>query len=178
MRRRATAGTITPMRTCARSGCSSPAAAILTYDREALIAYLYDVDDPSKRAPGDLCERHAARLVVPRDWTLDNRRAGATAAPEPAPAPRAPKLRAVPSKAPRASSAKRATPRGKAHRKWVDADASLFDPTATDTAEPDVEPSEEPAEAEARYMPRFGPESELGELDAKTPLLRRAFGGV
>ena len=167
---------------CARSGCSSPAAAILTYDREALIAYLHDVDDPSTRAPGDLCERHAARLVVPRDWTLDNRRAGAGAATEPTASPRAPKLRAVSSTAPRASSSKRTAPRGSKHRKWVDADASLFDAPPTDAApiadEPAVEPSDEPANTEARYMPRFGPDSELGELDAKTPLLRRAFGGV
>src|SRR6266581_3762947 len=54
------------MRVCARSDCSSPAVAILTYDREAQTAYLYAVDDPSIRSPGDLCERHLRRLVLRR----------------------------------------------------------------------------------------------------------------
>ena len=65
------------MRTCARSGCNGAAVATLSYDRIALVAYLVDADDPESREPGDLCARHTAKLVLPRQWQLDDRRAGA-----------------------------------------------------------------------------------------------------
>jgi hypothetical protein len=181
------AGTVGRMRVCARSDCSSPAAAILTYDRVSLTAYLFSVDDPSKRTPGDLCERHVARLVLPRTWALDDRREKAATADAPAldaaPAEAAaskpaapkkkrsakPKLRAVPSAAP-------AAPR----RKWAEVEPSLFDGPANDVAAPtEATPVEEEADSsEPVWMPRFGPDTELEDvLDAKTPLLRRAFGG-
>jgi Protein of unknown function (DUF3499) len=182
------------MRTCARPGCSSPAAAILTYDREALTAYLFEIDDPATRAPGDLCQRHTARLVLPRGWQLHDRRAAAQeAVAEPAPAeptpiakPRTKKLRAVADPASPAKAAHQATPkapRGKApraaaRRKWADATTSLFDAPTSDT-EKSTAAAEEPSATEPLYMPRFGPDSELDSVpDATTPLLRRAFGGV
>ena len=152
------------MRICARSGCSSPAAAILTYDREAQIAYLSSVDDPSTRTPGDLCARHLARFVLPRSWHLDDRRDEQAVSPAPAPEPavapkRREKLRAVPSPESRTTS----------RRKWAEVAPSLFD-----TPEPEIAQDA----AEPVWMPRFGPDSELDDvLDAKTPLLRRAFGG-
>jgi hypothetical protein len=181
------------MRTCVRSGCNSPAAAILTYDREAQTAYLYAVDDPSTRTPGDLCDRHVGRLVLPRSWQLDDRRERAVE-PEPAPAEVAPpkakrpkKLRAVPTAAPRT-----AAPRRPSRQKWAAVGSSLFDAAASEggatrggVAAPvaagvsDVsDTSDDAATTEPVWMPRFGPDSELeGVLDAKTPLLRRAFGG-
>ena len=158
------------MRICARSGCSSPAAAILTYDRVTQTAYLYTVDDPDSRSPGDLCERHLSRFVVPRSWQLVDRRVSAPAREAPA------ARRAVPSPRP----ARRAKPRTTAPhvpvtRKWAEVGPSLFDAPASDAVAPlpaDTEPEGDPA-----WMPRFGPDSELdGVLDAKTPLLRRAFG--
>ncbi len=164
------------MRICARSGCSSPAAAILTYDRATQVAYLYSVDDPESRSPGDLCERHLSRFVVPRSWQLVDRRVSTPAAEAPA------ALRAVPSpRAPRASKPRTAakprtaTPHAPTTRKWAEVGPSLFDAPASDAVAPvaaDAEPASEPV-----WMPRFGPDSELdGVLDAKTPLLRRAFG--
>ena len=155
------------MRVCARSDCSSPAAAILTYDREAQTAYLFTVDDPSTRTPGDLCERHLRRLVLPRSWCLDDRReVGANTqvnGAEP--------LRAVP----RSARPKKAD-RDPSRRKWAEVGPSLFDTPASDVAAP-VEAAE-PTAAEPAWMPRFEPDNDLdGVLDAKTPLLRRAFGG-
>jgi Protein of unknown function (DUF3499) len=149
------------MRTCARSGCNSPAAAILTYDSAAQTAYLYSVDDPSTRAPGDLCERHVNRLVIPRSWQLDDRRADAAAVvAAPAVATAGPKVR-------RARAARAQAPRGVPRRKWAEVEPSLFEAPAP----------LEPATGEPAWMPRFVPDSELdGVLDAKTPLLRRAFG--
>jgi hypothetical protein len=156
------------MRTCARSGCSSPAAAILTYDRTTQTAYLYAVDDPSSRSPGDLCERHLSRFVVPRGWQLIDRRAEASRVPEREPKPRATKARAV---KPRVTKARSVTT-----RKWAEAGPSLFDaPTHDGVTAAAVDA--ETAPSEPVWMPRFGPDSELeGVLDAKTPLLRRAFG--
>jgi hypothetical protein len=148
------------MRTCARSGCSSPAAAILTYDRTTQTAYLYTVDDPSSRAPGDLCERHLSRFVVPRGWQLIDRRAEPPGVADREAKPRVAKPRAV---KPRVTKPRAVTP-----HKWAEVGPSLFDATAPADSEP--APSEP-------WMPRFGPDSELeGVLDAKTPLLRRAFG--
>ena len=162
------------MRVCARSDCSAPAAAILTYDRVAQTAYLFVVDDPTTRSPGDLCERHLQRLVLPRSWCLDDRR-------EPVA-----QTGTVLTRTPRSQSK---TARANAGRKWAEVGPSLFDAPATaDATETEsvaaVTPitavvSDEPASTEPAWMPHFGPDSELdGVLDAKTPLLRRAFGGV
>jgi Protein of unknown function (DUF3499) len=168
------------MRICARSGCNSPAVAILSYDRVALIAYLQSVDDPDSRAPGDLCERHLGRLVIPRSWHLDDRRttagltttASAETTPEVGPAPRVKKVRAVPR-----TAAPRPTQRRTTRPKWAEVGPSLFDaPTAPAAVEPPA--AHDSTTTDPVWMPRFGPDSELdGVLDAKTPLLRRAFGG-
>jgi Protein of unknown function (DUF3499) len=172
------------MRICARSGCSSPAVAILTYDRDSQTAYLYSVDDPSTRTPGDLCERHLSRFVVPRSWHLDDRRDGAAPVDAAHPEP----LRAVPeprATTTRATTTRATTTRATTRRKWAAAEPSLFDAPATDAvaqrgdiADAGAPVTDEPAATEPVWMPRFGPDSELdGVLDAKTPLLRRAFGG-
>jgi hypothetical protein len=161
------------MRICARSGCNSPAAATLSYDRIALVAYLVTADDPATREPGDLCDRHVAKLVLPRQWQLDDRRAAAQPESKPASKPRAKKLRVVPSDpaAPKPVKAARATRARVAKTKWVEAGPSLFD-AGTETPPP------ADTDGDPVWMPRFGPESDADDvLDAKTPLLRRAFGG-
>jgi hypothetical protein len=168
------------MRICARSGCSSPAAAILTYDRTTQTAYLYAVDDPSSRTPGDLCERHLSRFVVPRSWQLVDRRVDAPSV-EAAPALRAVRApRPAREPKPRAAKPRTAQPHAPTTRKWAEAGPSLFDAPASDAVAP-VPAVAEPAPSNPNdpvWMPRFGPETELeGVLDAKTPLLRRAFGG-
>jgi hypothetical protein len=168
------AGTIQLMRVCARSDCSAPAAAILTYDRVAQTAYLFAVDDPTTRSPGDLCERHLRRLVLPRSWRLDDRREPAVQAGT------------VLTRTPRSTSKAARTNAG---RKWAEVGPSLFDsPAAADatrvaavaaiTPITAVERDEREASTEPAWMPHFGPDTELdGVLDDRTPLLRRAFGG-
>jgi hypothetical protein len=147
------------MRICARSDCSSPAAAILAYDRTTQTAYLYAVDDPATRTPGDLCERHLSRFVVPRSWQLVDRRVGAAAPPA-------------------ATAKARETDRAPTRRKWAAAGPSLFDTPVSDVVTTAVPVTPEAAPSDPVWMPRFGPDSELDDvLDAKTPLLRRAFGG-
>jgi hypothetical protein len=168
------AGTIEAMRVCARSDCSAPAAAILTYDRVAQTAYLFAVDDPTTRSPGDLCERHLRRLVLPRSWSLDDRREHTVEAGT------------VHARTPRSTSKAARTNAG---RKWAEVGPSLFDSPAAAHARQvaavaaitpitAVERDEGEASTEPAWMPHFGPDTELdGVLDDRTPLLRRAFGG-
>jgi hypothetical protein len=175
------------MRVCARSGCNAPAAATLSYDRIALTAYLATADDTAPREPGDLCERHVAKLVLPRQWHLDDRRitADATAVTDAVKAPRpkrAKKLRVVPDAPAPAKPERAVSTRSAAKRKWAEVGPSLFDATAdaataTSSAAPVTTDDAADDDNDPAWMPRFGPDSEMeGVLDAKTPLLRRAFG--
>jgi hypothetical protein len=38
------------------------------------VAWLVDLDDQRARTEGDLCDRHAAALVLPRGWALHDER--------------------------------------------------------------------------------------------------------
>jgi Protein of unknown function (DUF3499) len=173
------------MRICARSGCNSPATATLSYDRIALVAYLVTADDPAAREPGDLCERHVGRLVLPRQWQLDDRRVPSAAHGAPkAKAARPKKLRVVPSAPETAEPAPKPRPkRARAAKpaKWAEVGPSLFDAPAEPAAQPaaalETVDTDDAADTEPGWMPRFGPDTDDDVLDAKTPLLRRAFGG-
>ena len=59
--------------TCARPGCSAPAAAWLTYDYARRTAWLDRADLASDGAWG-LCESHTEGLRLPLGWSLDDRR--------------------------------------------------------------------------------------------------------
>ena len=57
-------------RRCSRPGCARPAVATLTYvysDSTAVVGPLATNDEPHSY---DLCESHAVRLTVPRDWEV------------------------------------------------------------------------------------------------------------
>jgi hypothetical protein len=77
-------------RICARAGCNAPAVATLRFQPTERRAWLAELDDSAARTQGDLCQRHAAALVLPRGWELHDERpfaaAGAAAPPrEPTP---------------------------------------------------------------------------------------------
>ena len=62
--------TVRSTRRCSRPGCAHPAVATLTYvysDSTAVVGPLATNDEPHSY---DLCERHAVRLTVPRDWEV------------------------------------------------------------------------------------------------------------
>jgi len=62
-------------RLCERPGCSAPAAVAYGMEADRLLVWLEIV--PEGSAPvrsGVLCRRHADAMVVPRGWTLDDRR--------------------------------------------------------------------------------------------------------
>lgn len=60
-------------RHCARPGCTAVATATFTFDARAQTVWLDAPADGAARA-GELCERHAGRLVAPRGWRVDDRR--------------------------------------------------------------------------------------------------------
>lgn len=62
-------------RLCERPGCSVPAAVAYGMDSEQLLVWLEAVPDGAATLrTGVVCRRHADAMVVPRGWTLDDRR--------------------------------------------------------------------------------------------------------
>jgi hypothetical protein len=150
-------------RLCARPGCGAPATATLRFQSTQRQAWLVELDENAARTQGDLCPRHAAALVLPRGWVLHDERAPTTWSP---------------------------VANGATVEKVESTPVEVGEPVAE--AEPEPAPEPEPVsepEVRAEHAPRgapaqFGPNDEddsdveeaLGEiLDARTPLLQRAF---
>ncbi len=62
------------LRLCAADGCDARAVATLRFRPAHREAWLAPIDEQADPSAGDLCERHAARPVLPRGWRLDDRR--------------------------------------------------------------------------------------------------------
>jgi hypothetical protein len=186
-------------RLCARPGCGKPATATLRFQPTLRQAWLVDLDDSASRTQGDLCRRHAADLVLPRGWELHDER---TTAPRPvdesAPAS-APPARRVRVRRRRADSEPAQEP------DQLPGFAPVLVPSTPEViaaiveAVPAVEEEATPPEeveveeaarevaepATSRAVPaQFGSNDEDGPevddslntiLDARTPLLQRAF---
>ena len=188
-------------RLCARPGCSAPAVATLRFQSTERLAWLVELDDNSVRTQGDLCSRHAAALVLPRGWELYDERVPRPAPPAAATEPAAERTAAVPG-ARRAR--KRTKPaREPDHASQLPGLEPAGEPPAAPAGvaaevaverEVAVEPEvavaveAEPGDAAVSSAPRgvpaqFGTSEDteviddaLDEiLDARTPLLRRAF---
>jgi hypothetical protein len=61
-------------RTCAKPGCSTGAAATLTYDYTGRTAWVEHLNDEAHPMRYDLCSEHADVLTVPVGWALQDRR--------------------------------------------------------------------------------------------------------
>ena len=61
-------------RLCERPGCSEPGAAAYGMVPEDLLFWIAPLDDAPVDDHNVLCRRHADAMVVPRGWTLDDRR--------------------------------------------------------------------------------------------------------
>jgi len=141
-------------RLCARAGCNAPAVATLRFQPTERRAWLAELDDSAARTQGDLCQRHAAALVLPRGWELHDER-------------------------PLVAADGAAPPREATPIKAVEIEAAV----ATIDVEPtDAEPETKTAAADANGAgPVLGGDDEAVEeeldtiLDARTPLLQRAF---
>jgi len=165
-------------RLCRRPGCGNPASVTLGFDAGRRVVWFDAVASegtegaagPAGPTAGDLCQRHAATMVVPKGWSLDDRRTELrlfpVADPDHGPTPSAPPAAAARTPAPRTEGAP-ARPRVHRSRDHAAAPAST-EPLPFDRAGN--------ADA-AHWTPRFDQTDDLdGLLDAQTPLLRRAFG--
>jgi hypothetical protein len=160
-------------RLCARAGCGAPASVTLRFQPTQRQAWLVELDEHSARTQGDLCNRHAAALVLPRGWELHDERAPSEAPPELGDATDA-----------AASESKNGN--GKGTRRVR---VPRKEPAPLPGLEPDAAASDETPEAAAgdratngAATVQFGAaadddvEEALGAiLDARTPLLQRAF---
>jgi len=168
-------------RLCARAGCNAPAVATLRFEPTERLAWLAELDESAARTQGDLCQRHAAALVLPRGWELHDERVAAPLV-DPVDAPPAPVAPVAPETV--------------AIEVVEAVEAAAFAEAAVEeeAAEPDSKPADTEAEPAAvsngngpRTVPaQFGAtgddavdEAITGELetilDARTPLLQRAF---
>jgi hypothetical protein len=166
-------------RLCARAGCGAPASVTLRFQPTERQAWLVELDEHAARTQGDLCNRHAAALVLPRGWELHDER----------------DLRAAPSVVsgtvdPTPPSTNANT--GRARRARVRRQGATAEQAAGTgaprrlegvvPASPDDQGTAADAGGSGRAVGAFGSsddgdvEEALGViLDARTPLLRRAF---
>jgi hypothetical protein len=162
-------------RLCARAGCGAPAVTTLRFQSTERQAWLVELDDNAARTQGDLCQRHAAALVLPRGWDLHDERASSVAAVVEAEAPAAKTGNGNGSRRAKARRKEAIEPAPDAHRLPGLEAAPGSDPAGDDeTAGNDAQPR-------SALVPfGAGDEEEVDDaleaiLDARTPLLQRAF---
>jgi hypothetical protein len=139
-------------RLCERPGCGERASVSYGFDSERRTMWL-EAPAPDGPTAGVLCLRHAEAMVVPKGWWLQDRRTDAALFDPPGAARPVPTYRA---KRPRRPSPVPKDPL----------------PLDADAAGPAVDADPAPS-----WAPDFDAADDLhGLLDAKTPLLSRAFG--
>jgi hypothetical protein len=171
-------------RRCERPGCSERASVAYGFDAGRQLVWLATLAEDGPAA-GALCRRHAASMALPKGWWLDDRRVEVPTLFEP-PAPPAP-VRAREALHPRRPR-RRAEPDEAAPSLLapVEPEVDTTAPPAAAVPVPVAAPAaatevivegllaDEPAEP---WMPSFDTSDDLGGLlDAKSPLLARAFG--
>jgi uncharacterized protein DUF3499 len=148
-------------RLCARPGCGTPATATLRFQPTLRQAWLVDLDESAARTQGDLCRLHAAALVLPRGWELhDQRTTRPRLVDEPA-----------------AEPAGTAVPRRVRVRRRARAVNAEPAPNPLPGFEQGVAPRTAPAQFGANHVDDTEVDDEALNtiLDARTPLLQRAF---
>ncbi len=165
-------------RLCARPGCGAPASVTLRFQPTQRQAWLVELDEHAARTQGDLCNRHAAALVLPRGWELHDERADAPEVNGDVPVAK--------------NSFGKGVRRVRVRRQAATASQSPepgalpgLEPTAGGEAadgaiSADAAEGDEGDEARTPAMPFIPSDDDVDEtlgaiLDARTPLLRRAF---
>jgi hypothetical protein len=172
-------------RLCARAGCGAPAAVTLRFQPTQRQAWLVELDEHSARTQGDLCNRHAESLVLPRGWELHDERVdahdlnGDTPVAKNANGKGVRRVRvrrkAAAVSPPDAESLPGFEPAAEAHTPAPPIDEMPAEPTPANGAPAGEDASPKSA---VPFMPTDDGEVEeaLGAiLDARTPLLQRAF---
>lgn len=154
---------------CERPGCSEPGAAAYGMVPEDLLFWISTLADAPGADPSVLCKRHADAMVVPRGWTLDDRREAQPRLFKPRPGP----ADAATSPAPRRRR-HHVAPEGE--QLQIDGTGEIPRPAASDVAGLD-DPGER--DATAPWSPEFDESDDLGGLlEVSSPLLARAFRGT
>ncbi len=143
------------------------------FDADRLLVWLAPREegaDPLRA--GGLCKRHADAMVVPRGWTLDDRREPTPRLFRPAPAATKTDAETTAEPERRPGTAQRATPRSE--QLVLDDDAETVAEVAG------ASPSDDPDETQAiPWLPDMNDDDALDDvLAAETPLLARAFRGT
>jgi hypothetical protein len=148
-------------RLCERPGCSEPGAAAYGMVPEDLLFWIAPMNDAPVADHNVLCKRHADAMVVPRGWTLDDRR-------ELVPRlfmPRRPESAVPPPRPTRRRH--RPDPAEVGEQLQIDGTGEIDRPTVA------VEP-----DRGSRWEPAFDESDNLdGLLEVRSPLLARAFRG-
>ena len=134
---------------CSRVGCGGPAVASFCFDGRAALVWLDPLDPDRGVGAGVLCARHADALTPPRGWHLQDRRVPTPRLWVDRPAPSSP----APMPRLRVDAAH---PHGEAEVVSPPPPPLPFDETSSDAPPTPVAPL----------------------LDARTPLLARAFAAV
>jgi hypothetical protein len=152
---------------------------------EDLLFWIAPLGEAPTPDPSVLCRRHADAMVVPRGWTLDDRR-------EPVPRlfkprdelrPKARRTRPRLAAAGEADGSDRPEqlqidgtgeiPRPAVHDEGSERDEAVLDVTEAERSGPDGDDAYEP------WQPDFDVDDDLGGLlEVKSPLLARAFRGT
>lgn len=151
---------------------------------EDLLFWLAPIRDAPTEDPSVLCRRHADAMVVPRGWTLDDRREATPRLFKPRPASNGAK--AAPARRGRRAPAE-VTAGARPEQLQIDGTGEIPRPNAPVAAsidelhEPDLSPAatNEPTDPNGPWQPDFDVDDDLGGLlDVESPLLARAFRGT
>lgn len=140
---------------------------------EDLVFWLAPLTDPPVAGANVLCRRHADAMMVPRGWTLDDRREDVLRLFKPRPAEPAESRHASPTRSRRTTP-----PDERPEQLQIDGTGEIARPVdaSADVDEPVADPADAPV---APWEPEFDPDDDLdGLLEVNSPLLARAFRGT
>lgn len=153
-------------RLCGRPGCSAPGSVSYGMVPEDLLFWIESLDEAGvDELVGVLCLRHADAMIVPRGWTLDDRREPTPRLfrPPTDPDPGTDRPRQQPTRPRRVQS------EPEPEQLQIDGTGELERPRDADMIEGDV----------IAWHPEFDQDDDLdGILEVRSPLLARAFRGV
>jgi hypothetical protein len=170
-------------RLCGRPGCSEVGVVAYGMVPEDLLFWLAPIADAPVSEPSLLCGRHADAMVVPRGWTLDDRREHALRLFKPRPVSRPP---AVPSRPVRRSRHEGSQP----EQLQIDGTGEIVRPVvpdepphdggrAPDSPSDQLDAAPDAGRSGSAWEPEFDHDDDLnGLLEVSSPLLARAFRGT
>ncbi len=171
------------VRLCSRPGCSEQGSVAYGMVPEDLLFWMAPIAEAPTSDASVLCRRHADAMVVPRGWTLDDRRESVlrlfrprrSPTPDPQPARRSRRSRPTDGERPEQlqidGTGEIARPSGLAVEAAAVEPATAEQGAASTPADDDARP--------AAWEPEFDHDDDLGGLlEVDSPLLSRAFRGT